>query len=40
METLQQVTSIIIGAKRMDQLEDNLAACDISLSAGRDEDAG
>ena len=27
------VTSIIIGAKRMDQLEDNLAACEVSLSA-------
>jgi aryl-alcohol dehydrogenase-like predicted oxidoreductase len=27
------VTSVIIGAKRMDQLEDNLAAVDLRLSA-------
>ncbi len=27
------VTSIIIGAKRMDQLDDNLAACEVTLSA-------
>ncbi len=27
------VTSVIIGAKRMDQLTDNIAACDVSLTA-------
>jgi aryl-alcohol dehydrogenase-like predicted oxidoreductase len=27
------VTSVIIGAKRMDQLADNIAACDVSLSS-------
>jgi aryl-alcohol dehydrogenase-like predicted oxidoreductase len=29
-----QVTTIIIGAKRPDQLDDNLAAVDIELSTG------
>ena len=27
------VTSVIVGAKRIEQLEDNLAACEVDLSA-------